>query len=146
MLSMKMAEYTNKQRAKISGDPLQEEQASVTLMFNAWYDRCTNLLLIEPVDQPASPPQLAHVAKADIERAVAVAESQEAEGDVHTRRLEEIARQLESLGVAKASDAEAAATQCLSHCLCRAWARVVAGATLGTRLPTLHYPLKHHTA
>ena len=108
MLSMKMAEYTNKQRAKISGDPLQEEQASVTLMFNAWYDRCTNLLLIEPVDQPASPPQLAHVAKADIERAVAVAESQEAEGDVHTRRLEEIARQLESLGVAKASDAEAA--------------------------------------
>ena len=111
MLSMKAAEYESVRRASISAGPLQSEQASTTMMFNAWYERCTDLLLIEAAPADATPPQLAHVAKGDIERAVAVAESQAAEGEVHMRRLDDITRQLAALGVQGITAASDVATE-----------------------------------
>ena len=106
MVAMRVAEYEHDRKASIVGEPLKAEQARVTLHFTAWcahaptcttsrlrapsprlltpshrYERCTDLLVIAPTPD-GTPRQLAHVAKADLEKAVAVAESQAAEGEV----------------------------------------------------------------
>ena len=97
-LELRKAEAEAARVARIAGEALSDEQRAASAGFRAWYTRCVDLLVLDP---KVAPPFLAaHVAVADVERAVAVAESQAAEGDAHARRLDDLARELGSLGAA----------------------------------------------
>ena len=97
-LRLRAAEAEQAHKAAVAGAPLHIERESAHADFVSWYGRCLSILVIKPETAPPANASGAHVARADLERAVAVAQAQVLEGDAHTRRLDEVARQLDSLG------------------------------------------------
>ena len=114
-LRLRAAEAEQAHKASVMGQPLHEERVKASSDFTSWYSRCVAILVITPETTVPVKPD-AHVAKADLERALAVAQSQSAEGEAHARRLEEAARQLESLGAeADKTSSQEAASDALSE-------------------------------
>ena len=98
-LSSQAAERAHDLVAQVKAAPLLAEAGTAKKDLEDWYGRCTELLVLQPPEQPASGEGAVVLALDDVEQALAIAESQAAEGDSHARRLSDLRNEINSLGL-----------------------------------------------